>query len=131
MIIFNDGDPTFNPFNEFLKNYGIYFAIGLAGLVLIVVLVLFLLALSKRKRNAPKEEPQTVDNSQVLEALGGRDNVVSHSLNGSRIALELKDYSLVDEKALNEAGIASVIKMSNKITLVVKGDSSKLYKSLF
>ena len=130
-VIFNDGDPTYNPFNEFLKNYGIYFAIAIAGIVLLTVLVLFLLSLKKRKQIAPKEETPAVDSSKALDALGGRDNIVSHSLNGSRIALELKDYSLVDEKALNEAGVASVIKMSNKITLVIKGDSNKFYNSLF
>ena len=131
MITFAETDPTFNPFNEFLKNYGIFLAIGVAGIVLITVLVLFLVSLSKKRKNVVKEEPQTVDNSKVIEAVGGRDNVISHSLNGSRIALELKDYSLVDEKALNEAGVASVIKMSNTITLVIKGDSEKLYKSMF
>lgn len=131
MIILSSGDPTYNPFNEFLKNYGIYLAIGVAGVVLIVVLILVLLSFKKRRNVPITEELPTYDNSKVVIALGGRENIVSHSINGSRIVLELKDYSLVDEKTLNENGVASIIKMSNKITLVVKGDSNKFYKSIF
>ena len=131
MIILSSGDPTYNPFNEFLKNYGVYLAIGVAGVVLLVVLVLVFLSFRKRRNVAPKEELPTYDNSKVIDALGGRENILSHSINGSRIALELKDYSLVDEKTLNENGVASIIKMSNKITLVIKGDSNSFYKSIF
>ena len=132
MIFFSDGDPTYNPANEFFKNYGMYLAFALAGVVLIVVLVLTLLALSKRKKVLNQAPAMVVvNNDEVFAALGGKDNILSHSINGSRIVLELKDYSFVDERALNDLGVASVIKMSNKITLVIKGDSNAFYNKLF
>ena len=130
IIRYLSGDPTTNPFNDFLKDYGIYLALAVAGVVLITVLVFVFLAL-KRRKAAPKVEEVKVDSSLIKAALGGEDNIVSHSINGSRIVIELKDYSLVNEKSLNELGVASIIKMSNKITLVVKGNSEAFYKNLF
>lgn len=131
MIIFSSGDPTYNPLNEFFKNYGMYLAFAMGGIVLIVILVLTFIALSKRRKAQEVEAKPVVNESAIFDALGGKDNIVSHSLNGSRIALELKDYSLVNEKTLNDLGVDSVIKMSNKITLVVKGDSKSFYSNLF
>lgn len=131
MIIFSSGDPTYNPLNEFFKNYGMYLAFAMGGIVLIVILVLTFIALSKRRKVQEVEAKPVVNESAIFDSLGGKDNIVSHSLNGSRIVLELKDYSLVNEKALNDLGVDSVIKMSNKITLVVKGDSKSFYNKLF
>ena len=66
----------------------------------------------------------------LIKYIGGEDNVISHSINRSRIVLVLKDYSLVDEDKLKSCGVESIIKMSNKITLV-SNDASAIYKSLF
>ena len=117
-------DPTINPFNEFLKNYGVFLAIGVAVVVLSVIIILLLL----QKRKGVVEPRKEFFSSEIYVALGGKENVVEHSKVGSRISLVLNDYEIVDEKKLNELGVDSVIKMSNKITLVVKGDADSLYK---
>ena len=131
MICFTNEDPTFSPLNEFFKNYGMYLAFAMGGVVLIIIIVLAILALKKRNKAIKAEPVVVVNDNEIFAALGGKDNIISHSLNGSRIVLELKDYSSVDEKALNDLGVASVIKMSNKITLVIKGDSKSFYNNLF
>ena len=117
-------------FQEFFKSYALYIAFGLAGIVFITVLVFFLISLSKRTKEAIKPQPVAVNKSEILEALGGRDNIVSKQIAGSRVAVVLKDYSLINEAQLKEVGVASFIKMSNKITLVIKGDSSSFFKAL-
>lgn len=119
-------DPTSNAFVEFLRNYGVFVAIGAAVLVAIIVIIILLLQ-KNSKRELVKPEIQ-YSQSDVYEALGGKENVVNHYKNGSRISVELKDYSLIDEAKLNNCGVDSVIKMSNKITLVVKSDSDSFYK---
>ena len=128
-------DYHYNAFNEWLRSYGIYIALGIAGVVFLTVLVLFIIALIKRKKDPtsvlPKEIKLSANTSKILEGLGGRENIVAHSLNGSRIVLMLNNYNIVDEKMLNENGVDSLIKMSNKITLVIKRDASKIYKELF
>ena len=118
-------DPVVNDFGEFLKQYGYLLAIGVA--VIIAILVVFLLLL-QRKGKKPQEVKKEYSSSGIYEALGGKDNVLTHQKAGSRISLTLKDYSLIDENKLNELGVDSVIKMSNKITLVVKDDSDSFYK---
>lgn len=118
-------DPVVNDFGEFLKSYGYLLAIGAA--VIIAVLVVTLLLLQKRnKKPAPiKKEYST---NEIIDALGGKDNILTHQKAGSRISLTLNDYSLINEEQLNSLGVDSIIKMSNKITLVVKDDSDNFYK---
>lgn len=121
MKIFADSDPTVNSLNEFFKNYGMWLAIALASLILIVLIILLLIALFKRKRwkniEINKEE---INLDGFIDSLGGKDNIISFTNNGSRLSVELKNYDIVDEKKLNELGVNSLIKMSNKIVLVIK-----------
>ncbi len=128
------GDASKNSFNEWLGNYGLYIAIGLAGAVFLTVLGLFLYTYFKGKKQGPiikAPERKVIQNEEALKALGGAENILDHSLNGSRVILVLNNYDLVDDKALKEMGVSSIVKMTNKITLVVKGDASSFYKSLF
>ena len=122
----NSQDPVTNEFNEFLLNYGIWLAVGVA--VLLATAVILILVFSQRKKNSLKNASKVYSTKDVYEALGGFDNVLSHQQVGSRIAVTLKDYSKVDDAKLNLLGVDSVIKMSNKITLVVKDDPESFDK---
>lgn len=126
MVIFaNSQDPVTNDFNSFLLNYGIWLALGVAVAVIIVFIIMFLLGNKKKKG---KVAAKTFETNEVFEALGGKENVLTHSKNGSRISLTLADYDKVNEKMLNALGVDSIIKMSNKITLVIKDDADSFYK---
>ena len=126
MVIFaNSQDPVTNDFNSFLLNYGVWLALGVAVAVIIVFIIMFLLG-SKKKKG--KVTAKTFETNEVFEALGGKENVLTHSKNGSRISLTLSDYDKVNEKMLNALGVDSIIKMSNKITLVIKDDADSFYK---
>ena len=126
MVIFaNSQDPVTNDFNSFLLNYGVWLALGVAVAVIIVFIIMFLLGNKKKKG---KVAAKTFVTNEVFEALGGKENVLTHSKNGSRISLTLSDYDKVNEKMLNALGVDSIIKMSNKITLVIKDDADSFYK---
>ena len=126
MVIFaNSQDPVTNDFNSFLLNYGVWLALGVAVAVIIVFIIMFLLGNKKKKG---KVAAKTFETNEVFEALGGKENVLTHSKNGSRISLTLSDYDKVNEKMLNALGVDSIIKMSNKITLVIKDDADSFYK---
>lgn len=112
-------------FNTFLHDYGWIFAVALAGIILIVVAVIILLHVRKK----PKK--RVIDESAYYDALGGKDNLISHELVGSRIKLELKDYDAIDKQKLTEAGVDGFIMMSNRLTLVIKGDAKEVYERLF
>lgn len=120
-------DPTQNAFNSFLSNYAFIIAIAVAAIILVTVAVLLLLQF---KRKNKKEDTKEISYSQneIYEALGGKENVINHQRTGSRISLTLNDYNVIDENKLNELGVDSIIKMSNKITLIIKGDAESFYK---
>lgn len=57
----------------------------------------------------------------VLEGLGGKSNVTSLDNCITRLRLEVKDYTLVDEKKIKSAGIAGVIRPSKNSVQVIVG----------
>ena len=57
----------------------------------------------------------------VLEGVGGKDNVASIDNCITRLRLEIKDYTLVDEKKIKAAGVAGVIRPSKTAVQVVIG----------
>ena len=57
----------------------------------------------------------------VLEGVGGKENIVSVDNCITRLRLEIKDYTLVDEKKIKSAGVAGVIRPSKTAVQVVIG----------
>ena len=57
----------------------------------------------------------------IMEALGGRDNIVDIDNCISRLRLVLKDTSIVDENALKATGSLGIIKINEKNIQVVYG----------
>ncbi len=105
---------VYTSFNDFLKTYGIWFAVILCVIILLVVLFIFLS--NNKKKGGKAQIKQLFDD--FISSIGGFDNILESSFKGSRLSLVLKDYSLIDEKKLETLGASSFIKMSNKITIV-------------
>ena len=133
-------DPTHNPFVEFVGTAGFYVAIVFAILISVALVIVLILA-GKKTKNFDADEPKGEKSSssktrirysknEILDALGGRGNVIAHDRMGSRIFLELKNNSLLNSAKLNSLGVSSVIKMSEKIVLVVKDDPES-FDSIF
>ncbi|WP_099469660.1 PTS transporter subunit EIIC [Konateibacter massiliensis] len=57
----------------------------------------------------------------ILEGVGGKDNVASADNCITRLRLEVKDYTLVDEKKIKSAGVAGVIRPSKTSVQVIIG----------
>lgn len=115
-------------FNSFLKNNALYLSLGVVTLIIIVLLIFFFLSKSKKKN---KDNPVRGDRNEYISSLGGEDNLVDYKLVGSRIEVHLKDYSKLDKEKLKSAGVDGFILMSNKLTLVLKGDAKEVYKKIF
>jgi phosphotransferase system IIB component len=102
-------------------------------LVILGIVFLFIVAyfLEKwwstfRKSKAPKAAKD-----EYLEALGGAENLIDGTIEGSRIVLHLKNYGKVDEEKLKKSGIVGFIAQSDKLTLVVKDEAAKVYDLIF
>lgn len=57
----------------------------------------------------------------IMEGLGGKENVTSVDNCITRLRLEIKDYTQVDEKKIKSAGIAGVIRPSKTSVQVIVG----------
>lgn len=57
----------------------------------------------------------------ILEGLGGKENVTSLDNCITRLRMEIKDYTLVDEKKIKSAGIAGIIRPSKTSVQVIVG----------
>lgn len=105
-------------------NYLYYILIPL--LVLILIILSFIL-IRKSKEHKFIQNRKTANNEMIL-SLGGNDNILSASAKGSRLSLVLNDYSIINEARLKELGVSSIIKMSNKITLVIGSEAQDILK---
>jgi len=57
----------------------------------------------------------------VMEGLGGKDNITSVDNCITRLRLEIKDYTLVNENTIKSAGVAGVIRPSKTSVQVIVG----------
>ena len=57
----------------------------------------------------------------VLEGVGGKENVTSIDNCITRLRLEIKDYTKIDEKKIKSAGVAGVIRPSKNNVQVIVG----------
>ena len=107
--------------------YFYFIGLPVIGVTLLSFLVFFVIK-SIRKKSFNKQRQEA--GNLIILALGGRENVVSIKASGSRLSLVLNDYSLVEDDKLKELGVSSILKMSNKITLVI-GQEAKDIENLF
>ncbi len=106
--------------------------LGLAAFVVFYVVFRFAILkfdLKTPGREDEEEEVQAVlENNSftdvariVLEGVGGKDNVVSADNCITRLRLEIKDHTLVDEKKIKSAGVAGVIRPGKSSVQVIIG----------
>ena len=106
----------------------LFIVIGAVVALGLIVLVIFLINKSRTKN---KKLSQAKQDEKLIEGLGGEDNIESIvSVVGSRLSIKLSDPELLKRDLLKEAGITSVIVMSNKVTLVIENRAKELSISL-
>ena len=116
-------DQLKDDFNAFLKNNALWIALVLVGIIAITVVLILVLG-----RRNKKVVPQIAEKSKWVEALGGKENIVSSEAFGSRLVVVLTDKALMNKDALKELGVTNFIEMSNKITLLLE-DKAELVKA--
>lgn len=107
--------------------------LGLAAFL--VFYLVFRFAIVKFDLKTPGREDDDEDESKVqlanndftevarivLEGVGGKENVASIDNCITRLRLEIKDYTKVDEKKIKSAGVAGVIRPSKTAVQVIIG----------
>ena len=115
------------------KNTRMIIPLGIAAFVVFYVVFRFMIV--KFDLKTPGREDDDVDETKVelanndytaiaatiLEGLGGKDNVVSIDNCITRLRLEVKDNTAVDEKKIKSAGVAGVIRPGKTSVQVIIG----------
>ena len=103
-----------------LDNKGLIIGLSLGGgviaLLVIIALILLIVACVSKKVKSKKSDEICMN---ILMYLGGKDNITFIEAKGSRLVVSLADRTLLNEENLKSLGVTSIIKTSNKITLVM------------
>ena len=100
---------------------------GLIGGSVVLLTLLILVIVLLKKRSSIKENTEF---PELLEALGGKDNISNLVLNGSRISLTFDNKKIVDKESIKENGVETIVIANKKITLVIGKKASAIYKYL-
>ena len=123
---------------DWLQRNIFYVVVGiiLAFIIFILGCLIVKFYLDKVKENKSSSETKVEETNkkkstnslydQIIELLGGIENIEESTVRGSRISLVLKNISLVKDEELKTLGVNGVIIMSSKVTLVVGDEASKL-----
>lgn len=116
------------------QNTWMIIPLGLAAFV--VFYVVFRFAIVKFDLKTPGREDDDVETEKkvvlannnftevasiILEGLGGKENITTLDNCITRLRMEIKDYTLVDEKKIKSAGIAGVMRPSKNAVQVIVG----------
>lgn len=119
--------------NPLAKNWYMLLVLGLVFAV--IYFVLFKFAIQKLNLQTPGREEDDVTEGVILSkdtnytemarvilaGLGGKENISSIDHCITRLRLEVKDETLVDEKAIKRAKVAGVVRSSQKSVQVIIG----------
>ncbi|MEG1847012.1 MAG: N-acetylglucosamine-specific PTS transporter subunit IIBC [Lachnospiraceae bacterium] len=114
----------------------VWMIIPIGIVVAIVYYVVFRFVITKFNLKTPgREDDDDADDSKVtlanndytavaatiLEGLGGKENVTSVDNCITRLRLEVKDYTAVNEKVIKSAGVAGIVRPSKTSVQVIVG----------
>ena len=107
--------------------------LAVAGLLLFIAILVLIIFTIKRPRG--KHPMRKVLNkngiNELIEALGGRDNILKSSPSGrSRLSIKLANNDLIDSDKLKELGVTSIIIMSEKVIIVFENTAQEVSSSL-
>ena len=111
------------------------YLIPIGLIVAVVYYIVFRIVIVKFNLKTPGREDDDIDEAKVqlsndnfteiakiiLEGVGGKENVTSGDNCITRLRLEIKDYTAVNEKMIKSAGVAGVIRPSKNAVQVIIG----------
>ena len=101
-------------------NWQLIGIIGGAVLLVVVLFIVFFLLFRKKDKAPTENKIVEIDNNKWVNALGGKDNIVSFEAKGSRLIVYIFDNTKINKEELHELGVTSIIVSKDKATLVLK-----------
>ena len=96
-------------------NYYLKLALIIGAVIVIVAfLILAIVLISKKKNN---KQDQAFPN--LLEALGGKENITQVSQKGSRVSAIVIDKKIVNKDKLKAEGVETIVVSNMKVTMLI------------
>ncbi|MBQ3308005.1 MAG: PTS transporter subunit EIIB [Bacilli bacterium] len=92
-------------------------------IVIAVVLVIILVAVIRATRKDAE-----LDFNKLVEALGGKDNILSTEINMSRFKVQLKDISKANKDMIQKLGAKGIVEIDNQLKIILGPESKQLKK---
>ena len=92
-------------------------------LIIISTLVIISLVIVKlNKKNF------TFEINNLVQYLGGKDNIIDTEVNMSRFKVTLKDVSIVDKEAIQKLGAKGIVEIDNQLKIIFGPNARALKK---
>ena len=88
-----------------------------------VVLIIVLLAILKANK-----KDANLDFNKLVEALGGKENIVKTEINLSRFKVTLKDVTKANKEAIQKLGAKGIVEIDNQLKIILGPESKQLKK---
>ena len=92
---------------------------------LIIFSVLFIISLVIVKLN---KKNFTFEINKLVQALGGKDNILDYEVNVSRLKVTLKDITLADKDAITKLGAKGMVEIENQLKIIFGPNAKTLKK---
>lgn len=92
---------------------------------IIIGIVLIIILLAVLKANSKDAE---LDLNKLVEALGGKDNIIETEVALSRFKVTLKDVTKANKEAIQKLGAKGIVEIDNQLKIILGPESKQLKK---
>ena len=92
---------------------------------ILIAIVLFVIALAIVRS---KKKDFKIDANKLVEALGGKSNIVDYEFNKSRFIVTLKDVTVANKEAIQKLGARGIVEIDNQLKIILGSESKQLKK---
>lgn len=91
----------------------------------IIGVVLLIILLAVLKANSKDAE---LDLNKLVEALGGKDNIIETEVALSRFKVTLKDVTKANKESIQKLGAKGIVEIDNQLKIILGPESKQLKK---
>lgn len=122
-------DSTFTGYEWYMILIYVVVVLGLVGLITYLC-IHFSKGKIKNREEKKESEVYVQKTSQVAQIFGGKENIISIEIRGSRVVVNVKTTSGIDPKKLDEEGLKGSIIMGQKVMFPVGSQAEEFAKDL-
>lgn len=92
---------------------------------ILIGFILLVIAISIVKA---KKKDFKIKINKLIEALGGKNNIINYEYNKSRFIVNLKDVELVNKVTIQKLGAKGIVEIENQLKIILGEDAYQLKK---